>query len=248
MQVSLKLQKRSAGTVVGKRKIWIDPNESSEVSGSNSRQNVRKLIKDGFIVAKPMVIFSKSRHQRLMAAKAKGRHTGFGKRKGTANAKKINKELKHNLDINSYMNIPTSGFAASPQQPHELRDPPATVDSTTNTNSDDNSTSCATSALIATATHSTHSTNSALPLSQQCIIFSIDATQKVILEQVATVDQKDTAPSTSNHCSLPTSPASIDCTEGVEGTDCVDVPSELDHHNELSLTVRDQSGEEMFFK
>ena len=92
---------------VGKRKVWIDPNESSEVSSANSRQNVRKLIKDGFIVAKPIVIHSKSRHQRFMAAKAKGRHTGFGKRKGTANAKKINMKLKqtNNLDINNYMNM-----------------------------------------------------------------------------------------------------------------------------------------------
>jgi large subunit ribosomal protein L19e len=72
---------------VGKRKVWMDPNESSEISGANSRQNVRKLIKDGFIIARPNVIHSKSRHQRLMAAKAKGRHTGFGKRKGTANAR-----------------------------------------------------------------------------------------------------------------------------------------------------------------
>mmetsp|Transcript_112116 Transcript_112116/g.219797 ORF Transcript_112116/g.219797 Transcript_112116/m.219797 type:complete len:184 (+) Transcript_112116:88-639(+) len=87
--VSLKLQKRLAASVLkcGKRKVWMDPNESSEISGANSRQNVRKLIKDGFIVTRPNVIHSKSRHQRLMAAKAKGRHTGFGKRKGTANAR-----------------------------------------------------------------------------------------------------------------------------------------------------------------
>lgn len=71
----------------GKRKVWMDPNESSEISGANSRQNVRKLIKDGFIITRPNVVHSKSRHQRLMAAKAKGRHTGFGKRKGTANAR-----------------------------------------------------------------------------------------------------------------------------------------------------------------
>lgn len=71
----------------GKRKVWLDPNEATEIGGANSRQNVRKLIKDGFIIRKPNTIHSKSRHQRLMAAKAKGRHTGFGKRKGTANAR-----------------------------------------------------------------------------------------------------------------------------------------------------------------
>jgi large subunit ribosomal protein L19e len=65
----------------------MDPNESTQISNANSRENVRKLIKDSFIIRKPNVIHSKSRHQRLIAAKAKGRHTGFGKRKGTANAR-----------------------------------------------------------------------------------------------------------------------------------------------------------------
>lgn len=71
----------------GKRKVWMDPNESSDIGLANSRQNVRKLIKDGFIVKRPNLIHSKSRHRRHMAAKAKGRHTGFGKREGTRNAR-----------------------------------------------------------------------------------------------------------------------------------------------------------------
>jgi large subunit ribosomal protein L19e len=65
----------------------MDPNESSDIGLANSRQNVRKLIKDGFIVKKPNAIHSKARHQRYMAAKAKGRHTGFGKREGSRNAR-----------------------------------------------------------------------------------------------------------------------------------------------------------------
>lgn len=87
--MSLKVQRRLAASVLkcGKRKIWLDPNESSDIALANSRQNVRKLIKDGFIVKRPNLIHSKSRHQRLMEAKAKGRHTGFGKREGTRNAR-----------------------------------------------------------------------------------------------------------------------------------------------------------------
>lgn len=65
----------------------MDPNESADIGGANSRQNIRKLIKDGFINKKPNVMHSKSRHQRHMAAKAKGRHTGYGRRKGTMNAR-----------------------------------------------------------------------------------------------------------------------------------------------------------------
>lgn len=71
----------------GKRKIWMDPNESSEIALQNSRQGIRKLVKNGFIVRKPEVMHSKARHQKYMEAKSKGRHTGYGKRKGTQNAR-----------------------------------------------------------------------------------------------------------------------------------------------------------------
>merc|ERR1719247_1154614 len=87
--VSLRLQKRLAASVLkcGKRKIWLDPNEVNEISMANSRQNIRKLVKDGFVIKKPTVIHSRSRALRYLAAKRKGRHTGTGKRRGTANAR-----------------------------------------------------------------------------------------------------------------------------------------------------------------
>ena len=93
--VSLKLQKRLAASILkcGKRKIWLDLNESSEISLANSRQNIRKLVKDGLVIKKPNVIHSRSRVTRRLAAKAKGRHTGFGKRKGTAKARMPQKIL-----------------------------------------------------------------------------------------------------------------------------------------------------------
>jgi len=87
--VSLRLQKRLAASVLkcGKRKVWLDPNEINEISMANSRQNVRKLIKDGFIIKKPQAIHSRARVRRNLAAKRKGRHTGPGKRKGTREAR-----------------------------------------------------------------------------------------------------------------------------------------------------------------
>jgi len=87
--VSLKLQKRLAASVLkcGKRKIWLDPNEVNDISMANSRQNIRKLNKDGFIIKKPAIVHSRNRVRTRLAAKAKGRHTGRGKRKGTANAR-----------------------------------------------------------------------------------------------------------------------------------------------------------------
>jgi len=47
-----------------------------------SGQNIRKLVKDGFILKKPSKIHSRSRARSAAEAKAKGRHTGYGKRRG----------------------------------------------------------------------------------------------------------------------------------------------------------------------
>merc|ERR1712087_434861 len=87
--VSLKLQKRLAAEVLkcGKGKVWLDPNEVNEISMANSRQNIRKLVKDGFVIRKPENIHSRSRARLFAAAKAKGRHTGYGKRRGTREAR-----------------------------------------------------------------------------------------------------------------------------------------------------------------
>ncbi|KAH7433804.1 hypothetical protein KP509_07G087100 [Ceratopteris richardii] len=93
--VSLKLQKRLAASVLkcGKRKVWLDPNEVNEISMANSRQNIRKLVKDGFVIKKPTKIHSRARAKRALEAKRKGRHTGYGKRHGTREARLPSKIL-----------------------------------------------------------------------------------------------------------------------------------------------------------
>merc|ERR1712216_257804 len=95
MGVSLKLQKRLAASVLkcGKRKIWLDPNEVGDISTANSRNNVRKHIKDGYVIKKPAVVHSRSRANKNMDAKRKGRHSGMGKRKGTREARLPSKVL-----------------------------------------------------------------------------------------------------------------------------------------------------------
>jgi len=87
--VTLKLQKRLAATVLkcGKKKVWLDPNEVNEIHNANSRQNIRKLIKDGYVIRKPNAIHSRARVNKRYAAKAKGRHMGPGKRRGTRDAR-----------------------------------------------------------------------------------------------------------------------------------------------------------------
>ena len=76
--VSLKLQKRLAASVLkcGKRRVWMDPSEINEIALANSRQNVRKLIKDGLIVRKHQLMHSRARV-----------HVRYGKRRGTMNAR-----------------------------------------------------------------------------------------------------------------------------------------------------------------
>merc|ERR1712007_388630 len=87
--VSLKLQKRLAASVLkcGKRKIWLDPNEVNEISMANSRLNIRKLAKDGLVIKKPVKVHSRYSVRKKLAAKRKGRHTGFGKRQGRKDAR-----------------------------------------------------------------------------------------------------------------------------------------------------------------
>ncbi|WYZ42025.1 hypothetical protein EsH8_V_000920 [Colletotrichum jinshuiense] len=87
--VNLRTQKRLAASVIGcgQRKIWLDPNEVNEISNANSRQTVRKLVADGLIIRKPVTMHSRSRARELNLARRIGRHRGFGKRKGTAEAR-----------------------------------------------------------------------------------------------------------------------------------------------------------------
>jgi len=93
--VNLRLQKRLASSILkcGRKKVWLDPNEPNEISMANSRQNIRKLIKDGFIIKKPVVVHSRARVRKNLLAKRKGRHTGIGKRRGTREARLPSKIL-----------------------------------------------------------------------------------------------------------------------------------------------------------
>lgn len=56
-------------------------------------QDVRRLIKDGFIIKKLPIVHSKARTRRRLAAKRKGRHQGPGKRHGSRQARMPDKVL-----------------------------------------------------------------------------------------------------------------------------------------------------------
>ncbi|KAI5067505.1 hypothetical protein GOP47_0018033 [Adiantum capillus-veneris] len=61
---------------------------------ANSRQNIKKLVKDGFVIRKPTKIQLRwARAKCALEAKRKGCHSGYGKRWGTREARLPSKVL-----------------------------------------------------------------------------------------------------------------------------------------------------------
>merc|ERR1719383_4821 len=85
----LTLQKRLSASILscGINKVWIDPEETEEVSKARSRRDLRSLVKDGYILKKPNAIHSHYRATRRAIEKSMGRHKGHGKRFGTKKAR-----------------------------------------------------------------------------------------------------------------------------------------------------------------
>jgi len=77
----------------GKRRIWMDPNESNEIGLANSRMAIKKMVKDGLVMRRNVQIHSRSRARRHLESKRKGRHTGMGKRRGTRESRMPSKVL-----------------------------------------------------------------------------------------------------------------------------------------------------------
>lgn len=86
---STKLQARLAADILGcgRKRVWLDPNESADIANANSRKAVRKLIKEGLIIRKPVAVQTRSRWRATKEAKAMGRHTGPGLREGPKNSR-----------------------------------------------------------------------------------------------------------------------------------------------------------------
>merc|ERR1712183_455942 len=87
--VSLRLQKRLSAAVLkcGKRRIWLDPNEVSEIALATSRRTIKKLVKDGLVVKKNVRTHSRANARQHYEEKRLGRHSGTGKRRGAKDAR-----------------------------------------------------------------------------------------------------------------------------------------------------------------
>jgi len=92
---SLKLQARLAKDILGcgRKRVWLDPNEASDIASANSRKSIRKLIKDGFIMRKPVKVHSRARWAKRQIAISMGRRTGPGRRFGARESRMPSKDV-----------------------------------------------------------------------------------------------------------------------------------------------------------
>jgi len=85
------LSKRE-GRTVGIHRIWVNPDYLDEVADAVQKEDVRNLIDEGIIVAKPIVGTSRARARKASHQKSKGRRKGQGSRSGSANSRNPRKQ------------------------------------------------------------------------------------------------------------------------------------------------------------
>lgn len=92
--MTLRTQRRLAAALLkaGENRIWIDPEATDEVGEAVTRDDVRRLIKEGVIRAKQKRGISGYRRKKLALQKKKGRRRGHGSRKGAKYARYAKKE------------------------------------------------------------------------------------------------------------------------------------------------------------
>ncbi len=90
----LTTQRRLAAEVmgIGVNRVWINPQLKEDVSGAITKEDIRRLIKDGTIKARPVQGISRARAKRIKNQRKKGRRRGPGKRKGRAGARLSRKD------------------------------------------------------------------------------------------------------------------------------------------------------------
>ena len=69
---------KKEGKPVGIHRVWVNPDYLSEVADAVQKEDVRMLIDDGIIKAKPIKGTSRSRARKSAFQKSKGRRKGQG--------------------------------------------------------------------------------------------------------------------------------------------------------------------------
>ncbi len=92
--MNLEMQKKLAADIldVGKNKVWLDPDRSAEISTAITRDDIRRLIDDEAIKARPKESTSRFRARKREKQRKKGKQSGPGTRKGAKEGRKSQKE------------------------------------------------------------------------------------------------------------------------------------------------------------
>ena len=82
-------QKKMAAKILkcGVNRIWVDPRYVDQVTSAVQKSDIRELIEEGLIKARPIKGTSRVRARKLAEQRAKGRRRGHGSRKGSSNAR-----------------------------------------------------------------------------------------------------------------------------------------------------------------
>ena len=86
-RMAAQILSKKEGRTVGIHRVWINPDYLDEVSTAVQKDDIRQLIEDGLIKARPIKGISKGRARKAAEQKAKGRRKGPGSRKGTINSR-----------------------------------------------------------------------------------------------------------------------------------------------------------------
>lgn len=87
--MNLSLQRKLASKVLkcGENRIWFDPNALEDIATAATKEDVRKLIEQGFVKRKPIKGICRARINKKRIQKKKGRRRGKGSLKGSRGAR-----------------------------------------------------------------------------------------------------------------------------------------------------------------
>jgi len=92
--MKLTIQRKLAAKIfnVGVNRVFLDPKESAEIAKAITREDIKDLIRRGFISVKQKEGTSRSRAKKMIEQKKKGCRKGPGSRKGKKGARTPKKE------------------------------------------------------------------------------------------------------------------------------------------------------------
>lgn len=93
--MNLKVQKKLAAQVMkcSPKRVWLDPNNYEKIKEAITKIDIKNLIKQHLIAAKPIRGVSRARANKIKKQRSKGRRKGAGSKKGTRNARFSEKRM-----------------------------------------------------------------------------------------------------------------------------------------------------------